>query len=139
MIRSLVVDASTAVSWVHPGQQSDFADRLLQGVGSEHRLEVPSLWPLEVANALLTLERRGRMSAAQRVDGVSRLVSMPVEVDHLTMAATWSRLLPLAVAHQLSVYDASYLELALRQTAALATRHEALRSAARASGVQLWE
>jgi predicted nucleic acid-binding protein len=45
--------------------------------------------------------------------------------------------LTLARRHRLTVYDAAYLELALREALPMATLDEALASAARAEGVSL--
>ena len=47
------------------------------------------------------------------------------------------RSIPLAIFHRLSVYDAVYLELALRLSLPLATLDRALRSAARREGIEI--
>jgi predicted nucleic acid-binding protein len=59
-----------------------------------------------------------------------------VSVDDLTLQQTVENVLPLAVQHAISSYDAAYLELALRKAAPLATLDAGLARAARAAGVE---
>jgi predicted nucleic acid-binding protein len=58
-------------------------------------------------------------------------------VDADTAALAWTNISDLAAKHTLSVYDAAYLELALRKRLPLASRDEPLRAAARKSGVKV--
>jgi len=53
----LIIDASVAVAWVHPGQATPQTDALLAKVGQGAVVTVPALWPVEMANVLLVLER----------------------------------------------------------------------------------
>jgi predicted nucleic acid-binding protein len=100
---------------------------------------VPALWPLEVANALTVLVRRRRLTAAERQAGLGWLRGLPLRVDHEMASLAFSRLSDLAAAHQLSVYDAAYLELAQRRKLVLGCRYGPLRKVAKQSGVSLWE
>ena len=58
MTETFVVDASVAVAWVHPAQATAETQALLAALESGAVVEVPAIWPLEVANALLVLSRR---------------------------------------------------------------------------------
>ena len=96
---------------------------------------VPRLWHLEIANVLLVGERRGRCTQVDTKNWLSFLSAMPIVVDGVTEARAWSDTIALARQHSLSAYDASYLELALRNGLPLATLDSQLEAAAKAVGV----
>jgi hypothetical protein len=97
----------------------------------------PLLWPLEALNGLLVAERRRRLTAEKRVELTGLLRALPVMLDHDTAEKSWEDTLSLAEAFRLSVYDATYLELARRRRLPLASMDRALRSAAGAIGVEV--
>lgn len=131
-----VLDASAALSWVLGDESSPEADSLLTlVVGSG--ATVPGLWPLEIANTLLVAERRGRITASDRHLAISTLFDLPIRVDPSTAVRAWTTTLGLAAERGLTVYDASYLELALREGLPLASGDRALRNTAQASGVTI--
>jgi len=136
--RALVVDASVAVSWVHPAQATVDTEALLDAVAEGALLEVPALWPLEVSNALTVLVRRRKLSEGERQAAFRWLHGLAVRVDHEMATLAFSTLAGLASTHQLSVYDATYLELAQRRGLPLACKDGPLMDAARRCGVQLW-
>jgi predicted nucleic acid-binding protein len=91
----------------------------------------PALWWFEVRNGLVVNERRRRITEAdttQFLDRISDLASIDQSPDETTVMA-------LARRHRLTVYDAAYLELALREGADLATLDAELAEAARREGV----
>jgi predicted nucleic acid-binding protein len=112
---------------------------MLDAIGEGATLEVPALWPMEVANALTVLVRRRKLSADEREAGLGWLRGLRVRVDHEMASLAFSRLSELAVAYDLSVYDAAYLELAQRRRLVLGCKDGPLRSAAKSLGVRLWE
>jgi predicted nucleic acid-binding protein len=138
MTRAFVADASVAIGWVHPAQATTQTAAMLDAIADGATLEVPALWPLEVANALIVLVRRRKLSEDERRMGLGWLRGLRLRVDHEMSALAFSRLSELAAAHQLSVYDAAYLELAQRRTLALGCKDGPLRTAARHAGVSLW-
>ena len=138
MTQALVSDASVAIGWVHPGQATALSTAILDAVADGAIVEVPALWPLEVANALLVLTRRGKLSERERHTGLGWLRGLPVRMDHDAAAIAWSTLSETATANNLSVYDATYLELALRRKLPLACVDGPLRKAAQRCGVRLW-
>ena len=99
------------------------------------RAFVPALWPIETANALLAATRRGRVAQDEWPGIRAHLDALPIEVDPVSASRTWSAALDLADAHALSVYDAMYLELAVRMQMPLATLDRALLGAAQSAGV----
>jgi predicted nucleic acid-binding protein len=111
---------------------------MLDAVADGAVLEVPALWPLEVANALLTLVRRGKLEPEERHVALGWLRQLPLRIDEDAAGLAFSQLSELAEALDLSTYDAAYLELAQRKRLALATKDPPLRKAAKRSGVRLW-
>lgn len=138
MTDAVVVDASIAVAWVHPDQRTVTSEALLDALNRGIPAHAPSIWPLEVSNALLALSRRGKLSEKIRQAGLHRLSALRVLIDQDGVSLAWDRLSDLAVAHSLSVYDAAYVELALRRGFKLASKDEALRRAATLAGLTLW-
>jgi predicted nucleic acid-binding protein len=134
---SFVLDCSMALAWCFPDEHALYPqsvlDSLAVNVGA-----VPSLWRLEVANALLVSERRNRCTAADVVAWLGFLAALPLQIDPETEERAWSDTLGLARAYDLSVYDASYLELASRRGWPLASLDRKLNTAATAAGIVLY-
>lgn len=139
MTRAFVADASVAIGWVHPAQATPHTAAMLDAIEAGATLEVPALWPLEVANALTVLQRRRKLTDGERDVGLGWLRGLPLRIDYEMALLAFSRLSELASAYQLSVYDAAYLELAQRRRLALGCKDGPLRDAARRAGVRLWE
>jgi predicted nucleic acid-binding protein len=129
-----VLDASLALAWFFKDEADPYADRVAARLPFA-RAAVPAIWRLEVANAVLMGERRQRSTEAQAVQWLTYLGSLPIAVDDETNDRAWGAALGLARAHHLSVYDAAYLELALRRGLPLATLDGRLRAAAATAGV----
>ncbi len=138
MTKSFVADASVAIGWVHPSQSTADTAATLTAIAEGATLEVPALWPLEVANALTVLERRGKLTARERQMALGWMRGLRLRVDHEAAGVAFSRLSELASTYRLSVYDATYLELAHRRNLPLACRDESLRKAAKKCGVALY-
>ena len=133
----IVVDSSIGIGWIHPGQANDLTRHLLQEAKNGTAIYVPELWHLEIANTLLVFVRRKLLTEAQRQAGLTLLSQLRVIVDDETNRLAFSTVSELAVQYTLSVYDAAYLELARRKSLPLATRDEALKAAAKRSGIKL--
>jgi predicted nucleic acid-binding protein len=139
VIRAFVADASVAVGWVHPAQATGQTDAMLDAIAEGAILEVPALWPLEVANALTVLVRRRKLTENERQTGLGWLRALPVRVDHEMSSLAFSLLSELATTHHLSVYEAAYLELAQRRKLMLSCNDGPLRKAATECSVDLWK
>jgi predicted nucleic acid-binding protein len=133
---SLVLDSSATLAWIYPDEASDRLDTIFDLVG-RNGAWVPSLWRLEVANGLQIGIRRGRIDAAFRMAALADLRKYDIAVDTETDSFAWTSTLQLADRFGLTVYDASYLELAQRKQLPLATLDRRLQSAAAAAGVEL--
>jgi len=138
MSATFVVDASMAFAWVLPSQSSSEADALLERVEAGASAVVPTLWFLEVANGLLAAQRRRLITAEERASALERLSSLAFTSDEDDAWNAFGRTSALAEQYDLTVYDAAYLELALRRELPLATRDRALRNAAERGGVPLF-
>jgi predicted nucleic acid-binding protein len=80
-------------------------------------------------------ERRGRLTRELAAEHLEDLNVLVIEVDVEGTARAWTDVLPLADRHRLTVYDATYLELALRRGSKLATLDSELRAAGRKEGL----
>lgn len=134
---SLVLDCSATLAFLLPGEISAPALALLDHVAAEGAW-VPALWRLEVANALTVAVRRGRIAPPFRNAALRDLGQLGIRTDLETDARAWETTLTLADRHGLTLYDAVYLELAVRRNFALATLDAALRSAVLAEGGVLY-
>lgn len=134
----MVVDSSVTLTWCFEDEQTAASLALLEQV-VEHGAVAPTVWPLEVLNALVMAERRKRVDAAQRQRLTGFLRDLPIALDAETAAQAWSATVQLAERHRLTVYDAAYLELAQRRGLPLASLDNELRAAAQAVGVALVE
>lgn len=81
MTPAFVADASVAVGWVHPAQATTQTAAMLDALGEGAILEVPALWPLEVANALVVLVRRRKLNEDERQTALGWLRGLPVRID----------------------------------------------------------
>ena len=108
------------------------ADRLM----SEPAV-VPAIWPLEVANAVVAAERRGRLTERDAAEILELLTVLPIEIEATSTRQALGAIAAVAREHGLSAYDAAYLELAARVQAPLATLDKRLRAAARSAGIEL--
>lgn len=134
----VVVDASVVLTWVFEDEVSEYADRVLDRVGLEGAM-VPPIWVAEVANGLLIAERRNRFGAAEVAGVLELLADLSIESANLTSDQALGPVLDLARAQNLTAYDASYLELAMREGLPLATQDNDIRAAAGRVGVPLVE
>ncbi len=98
---------------------------------------VPAIWPQEIFNALCMMERRKRLTAVQATAIADGLQQLTVAIEPANLQRLAEDVYPLAKAHGLTIYDASYLELAVRRQLPLATLDEALIKAAKKAKVKL--
>ena len=132
-----VVDASVTLAWCFPDEISDYADDVLIGLEGKTIL-VPTVWCLEIANAVLVGERKRRLGQPEIRRFTSLLEGLPLVQDTRPLRDHLSSVLPLARDYSLSAYDASYLELAIRHAAPLATLDRKLQKAAKHAGVRVF-
>jgi predicted nucleic acid-binding protein len=137
-LKEIVIDASVALAWCFPDEASDYADGVLVAL-EDRTAMVPAIWPVEIANALLVGERRKRIRQPEVRRFVDLLKGLRILEDGQPFADAVSNILPLAREHDLSAYDAAYLDVAVRHGTPLATLDAALQKAARAAGVKIFK
>jgi predicted nucleic acid-binding protein len=133
---SFVLDSSITLAWIYADETTDAVMRVFDLLRREGAL-VPGLWRLEVANVLQMGMRRNRHNQAFRDAALADLTLLPIQVDPETDLRAWGATLELAARYRLTVYDAAYLELAVRRNLPLATLGEDLRRAAAAEKIKL--
>ena len=131
-----VIDASVALAWCFDDAATAATRALLDRFEDEHA-EVPSLWHLELANALASSERNRRITPARISEFIALISGLPIVIDEQTPNFALSAVLDLARRERLSAYDASYLELAMRRGVPLATKDNDLAKASERLGVTL--
>ena len=130
----IVVDASITLAWLlgEPGTaEGVIRDALLKG------MVAPALWPLEVANGIAMAARRKRIAPEQRQILLKLATELNIEIDPPRGLAGVFDIDALSSRHDLTIYDAAYLETAIRRGAALATLDTDLRAAAKREGVTI--
>ncbi|MFP3120222.1 PIN domain-containing protein [Rickettsia sp. R2] len=129
---SFVLDSSIALSWLMPDEVAslDILDKTI----TEEAI-VPAIWGLEIGNVLLCAERAKRLTANQRHQAIYTLKDLYIKIDQITLEHIWFETMDLAVQYGLTLYDASYLELALRCGLPIATLDKSLKQASKAAGV----
>jgi len=133
-----VLDCSVALSWCFLDEQDPYAIDVLRSLAKKQAI-VPAIFPPEVANGLLMGERRKRSTEADSAKWLQSLASLPIDVDFRQAPETFASVVPLARAHGMTSYDASYIELALRRSIPLATMEPKLRACAKVLGVKLYQ
>ncbi len=134
---SFVVDNSIVITWCFQDEANDYADAVLNSLTDAAAI-VPSVWPLEVLNVLLVAERRQRLQQTDSARFLALLSQLPILVDQSRLEGRMGELLALGRANQLSSYDASYLELAMRLGVPIATLDQRLMAAASNVAVPLF-
>ncbi len=137
MAGQFVLDASVVLAWCFEDEAGPYADAVLERFVEDIAL-APIIWPLEVSNALVVAERRGRITMADAARFLNLLRQLPIAVEGETPSRIFGEILALAREHRLSTYDAAYLDLAMRSGLALATQDTALREAAVRCGVKVY-
>jgi predicted nucleic acid-binding protein len=63
--------------------------------------------------------------------------SLPIRISDPFLNSLWSNAVDVTRGHGLTVYDGTYLDLAMREGVPIATRDKALRKAAKMLGVNI--
>ena len=136
MIPALVIDSSVAASWCFPDERTGYTNSVLQVISTPLGAVAPRLWAYEVRNSVLMGVRRKRITPADALEFLAALEALPIRLaDPVSYGSVFS----LASRYGLTVYDAAYLDLAIRERVPLASLDKALCKAAVASGVALFQ
>ena len=133
-----VIDNSVVMTWCFENEKSIYADEVLNRLGKGCAI-VPSVWPLEVTNVLLVAERNQRISESDSVRFLELLRCLPIVIEQEPPSRILGEVMALAREYRLSSYDASYLDLAMREGVPIATLDKKLSKAAARSKVPLFD
>ena len=133
---TFVLDCSVTMAWVFPDEATEATEGLRESL-VEGSAFAPCLWPIEVANVLLVATRRGRVGVQEWPQIREYLEVLPIRIDPISVSNATGASLDLAYRHDLSLYDAMYLELAVRMRMPLATLDRALGTAALTAGIEV--
>ena len=133
-----ILDASAFAPVVIADERTNMLPGLLEALSATSGMIVPPHWRAEVTNMLLVASRKGRMTSDGLAGAIATIDAVIIEVDPISadrlLDASWV----LAERHRLTIYDAAYLELAIRRSLPLATHDAALIAAARRESVELF-
>lgn len=136
-MRRIIVDASCVGNAILPDENEKRTAQLL-ALFAEAELVQPCHWPIEIASLVIKASRRDRLTVSERseaLDAITTLIAT-AEVEPFTSVTV---AFDLAIHHHISIYDAAYLELALRTGLPLLTSDGPLYNAAAKAGVALSE
>ena len=131
-MKVFVIDNSVVSGSLLQNQATAYSDAVATLLQTR-RAVAPPLLRLEYTNVLRTACKRQRLSAEQAYEMLAMLGELPIDLD--SSVSTGPQLLDLALRHDLTAYDATYLDVALRRGAPIATQDAALANAARAAGL----
>ena len=134
---NFVLDSSLTLAFVFQDEATTDTDKILDSLGQGSKAFTAPLWRWEVGNALLMAERRKRIMPADSQRHLTSLQLLPLELDDQASREAWHATILLARKHQLTLYDAAYLELSIRRGVALGSLDTDLRKAAKFEGVKL--
>jgi predicted nucleic acid-binding protein len=137
MTPEFVLDGSLTMAWCFEDEASPQSDEIQDWLAAGARAYVPTLWHLEVANALWACERRKRIKEADSTQFLAVLAALNIVTDDQTEQHAGRTTLGLARRHDLSVYDAAYLELSMRLALPLGSKDDLLRKVARGVGISV--
>ena len=119
-MNAFVLDCSVAMSWCFQNEEAPYALNVLEIV-ADSQIYVPQIWYYEVGNTLWVGEKRGKLSSANSIHFLDLLDQLPITIDDQPFVQRIEAVLELSRKLDLSIYDASYLELSRRQNILLAS------------------
>ena len=131
-----VLDCSITMTWLFEDECTPHTEKILEKLETESAV-VPSIWPLEVANVLLFAKKKKRITQMHASEFIDALAALPIHIDESTTARAMYSVFFLASQENLTIYDAAYLELAIRERIPIATQDDDLLNAAKKLKVQI--
>ena len=132
---AFVLDCSATMAWCFADESTRKTDDLLDSLRGDQRAYAPSILPLEVTNVLLVSERRNRITIEDAARFMTLLWNLPLTVEQEMTIPMIQSILKLGRTHQISSYDAAYLELALRRGLPIATLDKKLKKVGKSLGI----
>lgn len=132
---AFVIDASVASTWCFKDELTDYTDAVLDAVSGSVIAIAPRLLLYEVHNTTLMGLRRQRIDKADADAFLQLFSSLPIQI---TDPPSYSAIFALAQRHGLTVYDAAYLDLAMREGLPIASLDKNLVRAAGDAGLSFY-
>ena len=132
-----VLDASIVLTWCFPDENAALAQHVADRFKQGDTALAPSFWPHEVLNALLAGEKLKRISGALVQSFLNDLAVLPVALAQFPAGVVFDRIQSLSRKHDLTAYDAAYLDLALESGLPLATLDDDLIRSCKKAGAGL--
>jgi len=134
-VSEYVLDASYALTWCFRDRATTQTDESLRRMESRaDTAVVPSVWSLEIGNVLGKFVVREKIPLERALEIWNELLLLPIQ---RYSSQDVPSLMRLAVRHNMPIYDAAYLQLAVATQRPLATNDHALATIARTSGVEV--
>lgn len=127
---AFVLDCSMTMAWCFEDEGNEYTDAVLDSLKDAIAI-VPTIWSLEVANVLLLSKRKKRITEIQAASFIDALSTLPIAIDQTTTARSMHSIFTLATQLDLTIYDAAYIELAIREKIPLLTLDKELIKAAK--------
>jgi len=129
-VKNFVIDCSSTLSLFIPDETNrKYRDKIFK-LFKEARCVVPSIWLYEVNNVLLSCLKRGRLEKQQTHKIIGSLSKLPLDVESNNLLSLYDDTHDLALENNLSFYDASYVNAAIRNKSSLATLDKKLAACA---------
>jgi predicted nucleic acid-binding protein len=135
-VSAVVIEASLAASWCFPDERTSYTEAVLNTISGGAEAIAPRLWAYEIRNCILMGVRRRRITMAHAEAFLEDLKSLPIR---LTDPLSSSHVFALADRHGLTVYDAAYLNIAIREGIPLVSLDKALIRAAENLGLPAFQ
>lgn len=132
-----VLDCSITMAWCFEDENTEYSNSILEELNHVKAI-VPTIWSLEVANVLLLAKKNKRITEVQSSSFIDALSVLPITVDTTTSIRAMHSIFSLASQLGLTIYDAAYLELAVREQIPLVTLDKQLVKAAKELNLPSW-
>ena len=133
---TFVVDSSIAAAWCFPDERTSYANGVMHELSSPTGAVVPRLFAYEIRNSVLMGLRRKRITKIEAETFLNSIQDLPIQLED---PESYGTLFQLADRQNLTVYDAAYLDMAIRKSLPLAILHGALIQGATRSGVPVFQ
>lgn len=133
---AFILDASLVVTGLVDAERSIGAAKVLQQLETKTATS-PIVFRLETANAIYNLERAGKLTVSEAAKLTEAIHKLPIIFDRAATRMSPKEFWSLAKRFQLKVYDALYLDLAIRLQLPIATLDTRLAGAALRHRVQI--
>lgn len=136
----IVLDCSIVMAWCFEDEKTELTEKIFDKFQvDELTAFVPAIWSFEVANVLLVAQKKRRISPTKAREFQEALSMLSINIDISSIKKTSGSTFELAKEENLTIYDAAYLELAIRNNLPLASLDNDLKKAANKLSVKLYK